>query len=238
MKIFAQVLGLSFLIFFAAMASAKAEQQETNKAGEALYQQRCAACHEGAVPRAPNRARLKQMSPENVRVALLGGSMAVEGLELSTAQISDLAEFLTGRRPVKEQIPAAAFCAADRERAFADPLVKPHWNGWGADLEQHRFQPAEMAQLTAEQVRKLKLKWAFGFPGVLRAQAQATVAGGRVFVGSFERRVYALSAETGCIFWAFDTDAPCGPRSAWDRTAPAGRRTSATSTPTLMRWTP
>ena len=134
--------------------------------------------------------------------------MAVEGLGLSTAQIADLAEFLTGRQLVKEQIPAAAFCAADRERAFADPLAKPYWNGWGVDLGQHRFQPAEMAQLTAEQVPKLKLKWAFGFPGVLRAQAQATVAGGRVFVGSSERRVYSLSAETACIYWAFDTDGP------------------------------
>ena len=54
---------------------------------------------------------------------------------------------------------------------------------------------------------KLKLKWAFGFPGVFRAQAQATVAGGRVLVGSFERRVYSLSAETGCVFWAIETDA-------------------------------
>ncbi len=210
MKVFPKVPRLSFLIVFAAIVSgrAKAQQQEANRAGEALYKQRCAACHEGAAPRAPNRARLQQMSPENVRLALLGGSMAVEGLGLSTAQIADLAEFLTGRQLVKEQIPAAAFCAADRERAFADPLAKPHWNGWGVDLGQHRFQPAEMAQLTAEQVPKLKLKWAFGFPGVLRAQAQATVAGGRVFVGSSERRVYSLSAETACIYWAFDTDGP------------------------------
>jgi len=205
-----KVFGLNFLIVLAAIVAgtAKTQQQETTRPGEALYKQRCAPCHEGAVPRAPNRAALKQMSPENVRVALLGGSMAVEGMGLSLAEIADLAEFLTGRRPVKEQIPAAAFCAADQERAFADPLAKPHWNGWGVDLEQHRFQPAGMARLAAEQVPKLQLKWAFGFPGVLRAQAQATVAGGRVFVGSFERRVYSLSAETGCIFWVFDTDAP------------------------------
>ena len=212
MKVVAKVLGLSFLIFFALIFSSEAEAQRqettTNKAGEALYQQRCAACHEGAVPRAPNRDALKQMSPENVRFALVGGSMAVEGLGLSTAQIADLAEFLTGKRPAKEQIPASALCAPGVGRAFAEPLSKPHWNGWGVDLEQRRFQPAAMAQLTADQVPKLKLKWAFGFPGVFRAQAQATVAGGRVFVGSLERRVYSLSAETGCIFWAFDTDAP------------------------------
>lgn len=212
MRVVARVAGPSFLIFFTAIvgwvANAQPQGAITNETGEALYKQRCAACHDGAVPRAPNRAALKQMSPENVRFALAGGSMAVQGLGLSTAQMADLAEFLTGKRPMKEQIPTAAFCAVDVGRAFVDPLSKPHWNGWGVTLEQHRFQPAEMAQLTAEQVPKLKVKWAFGFPGVFRAQAQTTVAGGRVFVGSFERRVYSLSAETGCIFWAFDTDGP------------------------------
>ena len=109
--------------------AAKAQPRETaaNKAGEALYNQRCAA--------------LKQMSPENVRAALLGGSMAVEGLGLSTAPIADLAEFLTGKRPVKEQIPAAAFCAADARRAFADPFSKPHWNGWASTWNSTVFNP-------------------------------------------------------------------------------------------------
>jgi len=74
MKVFAKVLGLNFLIFLAAIVAARAKtpQQETTQLGEALYKQRCAACHEGAVPRAPNRAALKQMSPENVRVAFAG----------------------------------------------------------------------------------------------------------------------------------------------------------------------
>ena len=31
--------------------------------------------------------------------------------------------------------------------AFADPLSKPHWNGWGVDPSQHRFQPSDMARL-------------------------------------------------------------------------------------------
>lgn len=211
MKVFSIALGASLLfLLLAAFRVGEAQQQETatNKAGEALYKQRCAMCHEGAVPKAPNRAALKQMSAENVRLALVSGSMAVQGLGLTTAQIADLAEFLTGKLPVKEQVPAAALCPAGTSPSFADPFAKPHWNGWGVNLEQHRFQPSEMAQLTAEQVPKLKLKWAFGFPGAFRAQAQATVAGGRIFVGSFERRVYSLNAETGCIFWAFDADAP------------------------------
>jgi len=92
--------------------------------------------------------------------------------------------------------------------AFTDALAKPHWNGWGGNLEQHRFQPAEMAQLSAAQVPKLKLKWAFGFAGVTRVDAQPTIVAGRVFIGSRERRLYALSAASGCIYWIFDADFP------------------------------
>lgn len=47
MRVVAKVLGLSFLIFFQGIfgAAGKAQRQETttNKAGEALYRQRCAA---------------------------------------------------------------------------------------------------------------------------------------------------------------------------------------------------
>jgi len=177
-----------------AAKQAGAQQQETtaNKAGEALYQQRCAACHDNGVPRAPNRAALKEMSAENIRFALVSGKMVVQAFGLSSSQIADLTEFLTGKQPAKEQFSPEAFCpAASGAASFADPLAKPHWNGWGGNLEQHRFQPAEMAQLSADQVPKLKLKWAFGFPGVTRAFGQATVAGGRVFVGSSERKVFA-----------------------------------------------
>lgn len=65
-----------------------------------------------------------------------------------------------------------------------------------------------MAQLSEEQVPKLKLKWAFGFPGVTRVDAQPTVVAGRLFVGSRGRKVYSLNAETGCIYWMFDADFP------------------------------
>ena len=87
--------------------------------------------------------------------------------------------------------------------AFTDPLSKPHWNGWGVDPTQHRFQPADMARLSASDVARLKLKWAFGFPGATRAVAQPTVFGGRVFVGSQNGEVYSLDAKSGCTYWEF-----------------------------------
>jgi polyvinyl alcohol dehydrogenase (cytochrome) len=87
-------------------------------------------------------------------------------------------------------------------------MAMPHWNGWGVDPAQHRFQPAAMAGLSAEQVSKLKLKWAFGFPGVARAYGQPTVVAGRVFVGSAGRKVHSLSAESSCVHWIYDADFP------------------------------
>jgi polyvinyl alcohol dehydrogenase (cytochrome) len=88
--------------------------------------------------------------------------------------------------------------------AFADPLSKPHWNGWGVDPTQHRFQPADMARLDPSDAARLKVKWAFGFPGATRSVAQPTVFGGRVFVGSLNGKVYSLDAKSGCSYWGFD----------------------------------
>src|SRR5271165_7591164 len=88
--------------------------------------------------------------------------------------------------------------------AFDDPLSKPHWNGWGVDPPQHRFQSSDVAGLTEGDLRRLKLKWAFGFPGATRSVAQSTIVGGRLFVGSQGGKVYSLNAKSGCTYWEFD----------------------------------
>jgi len=90
---------------------------------------------------------------------------------------------------------------ADNQAGFPRPLDGPRWNGWGADLNNSRFQPAAMAGLTQDQVPRLQLKWAFGFPDASAANAQPTVVGGVLFVGGGDRKVYALDAKA---------DAPVG----------------------------
>src|SRR5579864_2816251 len=70
------------------------------------------------------------------------------------------------------------------------------WNGWSSETTNSRYQA--QPKLTAADVPKLKLKWAFGFPGDVREVAQVTVVGGRVFVGSYANKVYSLDASTGC----------------------------------------
>src|SRR5215831_5940048 len=88
-----------------------------------------------------------------------------------------------------------------RSPAFTNPLDGSPWNGWGVTTSNTRFQST--AGFAAADVPRLKLKWAFGFPGDLSANAQPTVAGGRVFVGSPSGNVYALNAQTGCVHWYF-----------------------------------
>ena len=175
--------------------------------GEALYQKTCARCHDAGVERAPNRAALKLMSPENIRLALVSGSMSKMGFTLSSAEIAALSERLTGKRLSTETAADRGLCTAPGAR-WEDPFAKPYWNGWGGDAAQHRFQPAAMAQMAADQVPKLKLKWAFAFPGASRTWAQPTVVGGRIFVGSVSRKVYSLDAQTGCTYWTFDAEVP------------------------------
>src|SRR5215467_13083817 len=63
-----------------------------------------------------------------------------------------------------------------------------------------------------DRVRRLKLKWAFAYPGDVMAYSQATVVAGRVFVGSVRGKLYSLNAATGCVYWTYTTNS--GVRSA------------------------
>jgi polyvinyl alcohol dehydrogenase (cytochrome) len=87
-----------------------------------------------------------------------------------------------------------------------DPASLPMWNGWGNDAANTRFQNEKAAGLTAAQVPKLALKWAFAFAGAGSASGQPTVAAGRVFVGNTNGMVYSLDAKTGCTHWSFKAD--------------------------------
>jgi polyvinyl alcohol dehydrogenase (cytochrome) len=53
----------------------------------------------------------------------------------------------------------------------------------------------------------LKLKWAFGFPGVTTAFGTPTLSGGRIFIGAADGTIYSLDASSGCVYWTFHADA-------------------------------
>ncbi|HWX56035.1 MAG TPA: PQQ-binding-like beta-propeller repeat protein [Verrucomicrobiae bacterium] len=194
----------ALLLMFVASVPAQ-DQNAANKDGDALYGKHCAGCHDTGISRAPSRAAMAHMSPENVRAALTTGAMSKQAAKLSAAEVDTLVHFLADQSQANAQQPEQKACPAETA-PFADNQA--HWNGWGADLTQHRFQPAEMARLRADDVAKLKLKWAFGFPGATQANAQPAVIGGRLFVGSAGRKVYSLGASDGCLHWEFEAIAP------------------------------
>ena len=175
--------------------------------GAALYKQRCAMCHEiSAETRAPAPAALRRMSPENIIRSLESGLMKEQGATLTAAQRRTAAEFLTGKTIGQESQPLKSNVCADAKAPFS--LTGPGWNGWGSDLTNTRFQPPDRAGLTAAEVPRLKLKWAFAFPNTFVANGQPTIAGGRIFVPSANRNVYSLDVQSGCQYWSFEAQAP------------------------------
>lgn len=171
-----------------------------------LFENHCAQCHTTptAESRAPNREELALRTPEAILEAISTGPMAPMARDLSTDQKRLLAEHVVGRRLGSGASGDASEmpnrCAAT---TMADPTKGPAWNGWGVDAGNTRFQPAAAAGLTAAQVPKLKLKWAFGFPNAGSMYSQPTVAGGRVYAGSDTGIIYSLNAATGCVYWSF-----------------------------------
>jgi polyvinyl alcohol dehydrogenase (cytochrome) len=198
------------IMFLLCLVPAVAAAQPAAPQGAAVYKQHCASCHEGTIPRMPNREALRQMAPEHVESELASFSMRRQGGALSPAERRAVAEFVTGRpagsyRAPLSVIPKTAYCSA--AGAAGDPLAGASWNGWGIDLQNTRHQSAAAAGLTAAEVPRLRLKWSFGFPGASASGSQVTVMGSRLFVGSRNGVMYALDKDTGCLVWAFEADA-------------------------------
>src|SRR5260370_4289289 len=116
--------------------------------GPALYQKHCASCHDaGAALRAPARAALRKLSPEEVLDTLEAGSMFFVALNRTAAERRAIAMFVTGspfgqRRP--PLLPQRAMCPAD-PKDWTGGMQAPHWNGWGACIVNSRLQPPGMA---------------------------------------------------------------------------------------------
>src|SRR5574341_1264723 len=111
--------------------------------------------------------------------ALTAGAMKLQAAGLSADAIQAVAIHLTGSQsPASRPKLDANLCEG---RANPMRVSGPQWNGWGFDLENTRHQPAP--QLKAEDVPRLKVKWAFAYAGG-RVNSQPTVVGDRLFVAS------------------------------------------------------
>jgi polyvinyl alcohol dehydrogenase (cytochrome) len=202
----AALVALGILVVSAHTARAQAVD------GAQVFQRSCASCHASVAPdsRAPNLDALRARTPQAVVESLMTGTMRVQGARMSGAERRAVAEFVTGKAIGGDVTGAATGrCAAGSRPAPANAQAR--WGGWSSTLTNTRFQSSEQAGLAVGDLKRLTLKWAFGFPDASVAWSQPAVAGGRVFVGSQNGTVYALDAKTGCVYWTFS--APAGVRT-------------------------
>ncbi len=178
-------------VLFAAV-SARAQD------GAAVYKAHCASCHDSGAIRVPPKSALQAMSIPQVLAALESGPMKPVGDTLTPRQRYAVTLYLSAAAPKATPVPASAYCAAGA-KAFRFSARGGNWTGWSTDATNSRFQDA--GGLTASDVPKLKLKWAFGLGNETDARSQPAVADGRIFFATQSGDVYSLDAASGCIQW-------------------------------------
>ena len=173
--------------------------------GEAVYQQRCAACHNSGSTRVPPREELKKFSVARILRTMDFGVMNNIASKLSQEEREAVAAYL-GVPGDSGLPPAAAYCSQRNVKLTG--RGKTQWNGWSPNTTNTRYQSVDAAGLTFAEVPRLKLKWAYGFDGDIIAFSQPTILDGQLFVGSASGLVQALDAASGCIRWVFQATGP------------------------------
>jgi polyvinyl alcohol dehydrogenase (cytochrome) len=186
-------------------AASTSSSAPSSISGADVYQKRCASCHDQAGSRAPSRDALQKLSAARILRTLDFGLMMAVAYPINRAEREAVANFL-GTKVEESPLPASAFCSANI--SILSGPANEAWAGWSPSASNARYQTAERAGLAPGQVRRLKLKWALGFPGDVTAFAASSVVNGTLFVGSASGAVEAVDAKTGCIHWVFQANGP------------------------------
>ena len=120
-----------------------------NHPGKALFAGSCAECHEGGIPKAPQREFLQMMAPDAILAAMDGGTMAQMAAALSGEQRRQIAEYLT-LTDLSSYVPPKGPATCTGEAARFDLTDPPARVGWGYDTR--RFVPASVAGLSDRDV--------------------------------------------------------------------------------------
>ncbi len=196
---------LSVLALSACSESEQIDEPSIAKSGqslhaEGLYDANCASCHNAGLAGAPTREAMEALNPSVILAALTQGVMKEQGAALSRVDRLLLSQHL-GNEAAGADV-ATEYCEGELKFAGA-----PKWNRWGNNKSNNRFQDAESAGISPEDLSELELAWAFGFPGAQRARSQPAVTEEAIFTGSQSGRVYALDTATGCAWWTYEAGA-------------------------------
>jgi len=98
--------------------------------GGAIFQERCASCHDGGIDRAPNRESLRQLTADRVLAAMETGPMISMASGRSAADRRAIAEFITGKK-LTGVLPDVPLPQAMCTKGQAPDFSKTLWDGWG-----------------------------------------------------------------------------------------------------------
>lgn len=198
---------LAAMLLLVGQASAEADAPEPGAMpvakvwpGKAIFEETCAACHNGGSPKAPPLYTMRGMSPATILAIIEHGAMKDMAAGLSDEERRHVVEYVTQTDLASYKAPPPPK-SCDAEHTAFDMTKPPARVGWGYD--NRRFVPAEIGGLTAADLPRLKLKWAFAFPDATQGRSQPVAAMGAIFVGSHSGQVFALDMETGCERWTF-----------------------------------
>jgi quinoprotein glucose dehydrogenase len=200
------------------LAGAAIAQPPAPSKFEAVFQARCAGCHEPHVERAPARADIAQMAPGQI-VGALQGVMAPMAAGLSNDDIQGLAAYL-GASPQKlataPQPSAATILATVPPHPASAPSKPFEWRAYGGgDYASNRYAPLD--QINKDTVKYLHVAWRQSLtpdvvrqagPGVPVApnnnETTPLMVGGLVYFSTGIGGVAALDAATGKVVWHVD----------------------------------
>lgn len=208
-------------------ASAQVIEAEANSAGETVYNEACAACHNNPeATKSPPIDTLKRMGPRAVSHALTHGKMKVQAASLNEQQIDDLVAYLSATSNIDNGWVANHTCPADR--IDVDTGTPTIWTQ-GFDLQNHRQLSAEQAGLTTADLGKLELAWSMGFPQTANMRSQPAIVGNTMYypiVDSGQLFAMDIGGDSPCVKWVYQHDIPL-------RTT-IGYHTLADGTPALV----
>ena len=173
--------------------------------GSQVFISRCIQCHDpNSESHAPLPEALANLPWQDILKTLETGSMKAMGASVERRG-QEWQWRATWAKPGRRRVPEMkGFCAAGAKPKAGGSS----WNGWGVDERNTRFQPAKAAGThRRNRFPDLQVKWAFGFPNTVTAYSQPTVVGGRVYTGSNDGTVYALDAQSGCLYWMYQAKA-------------------------------
>jgi len=193
----AAIVALDSTLSFAAQTDEQtvAEPQAILDDGAALFGQHCAHCHSSSVIE-PGIAGLAKLDAHYIYRTLWSGIMREAANGLNDAERWSIANFVASINPDKSIAEISNYCSAPSKRS------EETWASWAPQIENTRF--ARDVSLTRDQLNAINLKWAFVIPdtgSTTNAGNQATLANGRLYIGSRSGFVFSLDAESGCIHW-------------------------------------